>query len=423
MSRDLELLLSFDDKVSPKLFSQILKDLRLSFPSRTRRKTILKEIVDRHMTPEYIYHVNMYLGEGIRYLPRHRYGLGRRGKMLTAKEVFDQFMYGACSLTETLLKHRGDEFCHSLNDMDQPKIYGSGRYGVVFKHNELTKMSFRPVLKEDKCIDTRYGTVMRFSTAVHELVMSSLVSVISKDENNPHFARMRGCHVCEADERSHLFMEIEEIEGTLGSSASSSLNDDQLHSMLFQHLRAVKMLQLHGITHIDLNDGNVGWSNTDVQFIDYDDGWIVPTFGRVAKIIDFGTCSRYIDPIAVFWKAEVSEIEKGEDPASFFNVVTDPARIIDEYGRLFLKRFRELPKLFSALERCVQFMNERTGTSFKDLLVRGLSVVYIDDLGFIDDLLNSAFPEFKACCTDTTLTSSKRPTPTPLIRQRPRSIL
>jgi hypothetical protein len=66
------------------------------------------------------------------------------------------------------------------------------------------------------------------------------------------------------------------------------LNDKQIYSFILQLALIVKILEKNGYIHGDFHSGNIGYIETNKQYIKYGKKKI-PTYGYIYKAIDFGS--------------------------------------------------------------------------------------------------------------------------------------
>jgi serine/threonine protein kinase len=85
---------------------------------------------------------------------------------------------------------------------------------------------------------------------------------------------------------------MEKFEETLEDILEDDYDEKLIKSIMFQVIFALAYLQKHfDFTHNDLHINNVMYANTDQKFLYYkinNQYFKVPTYGKIAKIIDFG---------------------------------------------------------------------------------------------------------------------------------------
>lgn len=112
------------------------------------------------------------------------------------------------------------------------------------------------------------------------------------DDGFPHFLRTYMVYKCESNKgKSDKLITFMEKGGESLSERKKTMSKDELISIFVQVLMIFTLFFYRGMNHFDLHDGNVIIDKTSYQKITYNFGHktiSIPTYGHLAKIIDFG---------------------------------------------------------------------------------------------------------------------------------------
>lgn len=289
------------------------------------------------------------------------------------------------AVTRYIKDHAGGAFCKALNEIRGEKVLGTGTYGAVIEYEGVIHKLFYS--------KAYYGMVLRGEDPYQEIIIHSIVNTFAERENNPHFVKLLGVSGCIQDEEimgndyMRLFMHMKKIAGTF-LSIYNTLSYDEAHSLFFQYLRGCQFLQNHGIVHLDIHAQNLGYDHSGaIEYIDYEDGWSVPTYGRFAKILDFGSSDRYIKPEYRTYFLDVREYDE-------FNTANDPIAVIYVFARAF-----ESGRIKEVIDRAKAFCEAEFGMAFDDMVRdrgnQSLAKVSTKDITFVGRLCESVFPEYR----------------------------
>lgn len=428
--RELDILLSLSDRIPDDFLRTYLKEFKRLFQKsspefklmdlNSKRKTaldrekIFKVIAEsrgrrERFFPKFIIELQSL---GIKpYIEHLTYQTSGAGRSTRAHEIVKAFTEARRDQPWDIKKHKdeavkqvfdmlvrrnGGPFCAFMNNIDNEKVLGTGSFGAVFTVDNLVHKIFYS--------ESSGGMDGRGQDPMQELIMLSFATALAEEENNPHMTRLVEANVCvqEIDLKNesypfrYLFLTMEPISGTL-AGVWSSLQPRECKSLFFQHLKACQFLISHGIVHFDMHASNLGYEDTDVEDLDYSDGWGVPTFGRIAKVMDFGRADRYIDPVyrTRFYKSTPM-------PYDDLNPANDPLSVVYTYRHILeiQNRLNNDDEIVNCVRAAAQFCENEFGQPFDKLvgvhpIFSLVTNVKSDDVTFVDRLMEAVFPEYR----------------------------
>lgn len=430
--RELDILWSLSDQIPDEFLNFYAKSMRGHYHKNTDTRRMLqlnmrRKHPNRHeifglvaqdasdsgfrMFPDFLHKMEV-LGIPTQYIEHASYQTQEEGRGVTPQEIVDAFTEArqarpwseaqskdpASLIVYNMIdERRGGSFCAFMNDLSDEKVLGTGTFGAVFRLGDLVYKVFYQ--------RTYGGTDTRGEDPLQELILLAFVTVLADRERNPHFTRLVEANMCaqvmdlEKGVRpfKYLFMTMEPISGTL-AGVWFDLKPHEGKSLFFQHLKACQFLIRHGIVHFDMHNNNIGYDNTDIEFIDYEDGWVVPTYGRIGKVMDFGRSDRYIDPV------RRTRFNKGLWPMPYdkFNPANDPLSVVHTYYTTMQKteRIDEDNEFTQAVKTAVDFCEKEFNDTFFNIVdkVPSFSLVALartDDVTFVDRLMEAVFPEYR----------------------------
>lgn len=392
--RDFEFLKSFVDRLPKEIFDDVMK--RMEIVDYEDKLQILKQISDTYRTPEYLFWVNHYSNADIKYLPRYEFS-SKNGDSLSPDAIARVFMKEPCEVDNLMRRVEGGKFCKRVTEMEDDVVMGAGRYGIVFAMGDkVIKMNYSDTHKSI-CTPTIDGEFVEYGDVETEVVTTALITSLAAKENNPHMVEMISCDVCKTEDRRFTFISLKRIDGVLANIESGTFSDQQLLSLLFQHIRALVMLRNHAIVHNDCHSGNLAFVKTDAQAIDYDDGWSVPTHGLIGKLIDFGVSSRFIHPIFLSLEKEINRALSADlAPIHAANMCGDIIMIIFSYlYHVNEIEKQDVPETKAALNRAVTFFEQLFGEKWDNIHQHGVTVFFSNDWNLIEKFMDSVFPQFR----------------------------
>lgn len=233
-----------------------------------------------------------------KFVIAEEYADGERA-MITPEEIYDLTIKDPTRLMDLLLSRINTRGC------------GNGRM-VRDAINDRTVLQVN---------DRGYIIVGERSKLMVRLCVLAMLTVFCKEENNPHIQRLNGVAICQPVD-TDLVTLYEDLEDSgVSLTEASSLSDSQLTSLLFQHCRALQMLQNHG-----LRLGALAFMKTDIGEIEYDGEWMVPTYGTLARVnvgFSIDKLKRYTSPAIVD--------HKEKDPLMSYPLAEDIRTLINAY--------------------------------------------------------------------------------------------
>lgn len=417
--RELETLRSLSPRIPDEFLLEYVAWLAKKFPRGDptgkrlhdmgrRKKKLDREFIYRtvafetvpyraHILFDLILQLNLKLGIKPQFIEHGTYiSFPTTGRAVTAKEIVETYTSaeekssgsGAAKVQDLLSRSKGGELCDAMSRLEGEEILGVGWVGTVFAINDKVHKLFSRRNRD------KYG--IRGGNPMQEIVVSSFVTVFAEEERNPHFVSLEHVDVCPRvygnETIDFSILTMRRIAGTIAQS--SSLPDSKaLHSLMFQHLRCCLFLANHGIVHFDLHRDNLGYNVTTIDHIDYEDGWSVPTYGYVAKILDFGRADRYTFPT---YRTHFTDV-----PYDTFNIANDPLTIVNSYREILEAHPEHQSEvMLNAVDKAIKFCEDEFGHKFERMIRHGefgyLAEVSTDDITFLPRLLEFVFPEFKA---------------------------
>lgn len=323
----------------------------------------------------FLYFLSHSCNVPVTHLPHERFVVMNDNDPVSVREIFDVF-WSSEGQREAVIRHvesrQGGRFSKTMNEIKNERVLGAGALGVVFEHDGCVHKMFYYGPCE--------GLDKRGWNPYQEIIISSVVTVFAEMEGVPHFLRLKGVSSCtlEVSGQQRIFAHMERLDRTLKQIASS-LTEDQVSSLLFQYLRGCEFLVNHGIVHFDINERNLGVVNVSDSFIDYGDGWRVPTHGYIGKIFDLGQADRYIFP----------SYRTAEDN---FNTANDCVAVIRTFDALFKENGKVVGK-------AIQFCEREFLVPFEEMTLKGfkcgVAVVKSRDAEFVRRLMDEIFHEYR----------------------------